>query len=70
MVTGDIVEQDEDDKFVLPPHRAAFLGENGFGSELLILASALPMQSKVFNNVMDCFEKDGPNGKLLQLLPY
>lgn len=62
MVTGDIVEQDEDDKFVLPPHRAAFLGENGFGSELLILASALPMQSKVFNNVMDCFEKDGPNG--------
>lgn len=63
MVTGNIVDQCQDGKFVLPPHRAAFLGENGFGTELLILASALPMQSQVFNKVMACFDKDGPNGK-------
>lgn len=63
MVTGMIVNATEDgNKFFLPPHRSLFLNTPGLGLELLILASALPMQSQVFNKVKDCFQKDGPRG--------
>ncbi|XP_072038242.1 S-adenosylmethionine-dependent methyltransferase Rv2258c-like [Amphiura filiformis] len=63
MVTGRIVNATEDGKkFFLPPHRALFLNTPGLGLELLILASALPMQSKVFNQIRECFDKDGPRG--------
>ena len=62
MVTGRIVDATEDGKFFLPPHRSLFLQTPGLGLELLILACALPMQSKVFDKVRNCFDKDGPRG--------
>lgn len=60
MVTSRIVEAEGKDRFFLPPHRAIFLG--GPGEELTILACALPVQSQVYENIVECFRKDGPRG--------
>ncbi|XP_072170890.1 S-adenosylmethionine-dependent methyltransferase Rv2258c-like [Diadema setosum] len=62
MVTSRIVEAEGKDRFFLPPHRAFFLGREGPGEELTILACALPVQSQVFENVTECFRRDGPRG--------
>ncbi|XP_071946839.1 S-adenosylmethionine-dependent methyltransferase Rv2258c-like [Antedon mediterranea] len=63
MVTGQIVESNETStRFLLPPHRAAFLRTGGFGEEMTLLAAALPMQCSVFDKVLNCFKEDGPRG--------
>nr|XP_054758031.1 S-adenosylmethionine-dependent methyltransferase Rv2258c-like [Lytechinus pictus] len=62
MVTSRIVDIEGRDRYVLPPHRAIFLGREGPGEELTILACALPVQSQVFENIVECFRKDGPRG--------
>ncbi|PIK48312.1 hypothetical protein BSL78_14817 [Apostichopus japonicus] len=65
MVTSHIVELDSTgEKYFLPPNRSPALTQSGPMRDSVLLGSLLPaFGGNVYEQVRECFQKDGPRGK-------
>ena len=63
MVVSEIVDVGETNRYFLPLHRRATLRTAPPGGCQGIASWALPMNGAVINELMDCFQTDGPRGK-------
>ena len=63
MVVSKIVDVSETKRYFLPLHRRATLRTAPPGGCQGIASWAVPMNAGVINELMDCFQKDGPRGK-------
>ncbi|XP_077997977.1 S-adenosylmethionine-dependent methyltransferase Rv2258c-like, partial [Glandiceps talaboti] len=62
MVTGNIVEVTDDEKYFLPKHRVATLCQEEGGGALPIFCEGIPMICEVYKDMTECFKENGPAG--------